>query len=83
MKDNIQVGNATNLPFDENSFDLIFSLNTFHNLHNYDLEKALIEFQRVGRLHKYICVESYRNEVEKANLLYWQVTYEAFCIPDS
>ena len=62
-------------------FDLIFSINTLHNLHNYNLEKALKEFQRVGKLHKYICVESYRNEMEKANLLYWQVTCEAFCTP--
>ena len=31
--------------------------------------------------NKYICVESYRNEEEKANLLYWQVTCEAFNTP--
>ena len=37
--------------------------------------------QRVGRDHKYLCVESYRNEKEKANLLYWQVTCEAFNTP--
>ena len=72
---------ARQLKFPDNSFDLVFSLNTFHNLHNYDLEKALNEFQRVGKLHKYICVESYRNESEKANLLYWQVTCESFCTP--
>jgi hypothetical protein len=27
-------------------------------------------------------VEAYRNEEEKANLLYWQVTCEAFCTPE-
>ena len=37
--------------------------------------------ERVGKKHKYLCVESYRNEEEKANLLYWQVTCEAFCSP--
>ena len=52
-----------------------------HNLHNYDLDKALREVERVGH-NKYICVESYRNEQEKANLLYWQVTCESFCTPE-
>jgi SAM-dependent methyltransferase len=81
VRSRLQVGNATNLPFPDQSFDLVYTLNTVHNLHNYDLEKALKEIQRVGK-QKYICVESYRNEVEKANLLYWQVTCEAFCTPE-
>ena len=34
--------------------------------------------ERVGKKNKYICVESYRSEEEKANLLYWQVTCESF-----
>jgi protein-L-isoaspartate(D-aspartate) O-methyltransferase len=59
----------------------VFSLTTLHNLHNYDLDKALREVERVGR-NKYICVESYRDEQEKANLLYWQVTCESFCTPE-
>lgn len=82
IKDCLQVGNASELPFDSNSFDFVFSLNTLHNLHCYDLDKALREIERVGNNHRYICVESYRNEVEKANLLYWQVTCEAFNTPE-
>ena len=38
---------------------------------------------KVGKENKYLCVESFRNEEEKANLLYWQVTCEAFHNPDS
>ena len=38
--------------------------------------------ERVGKKNKYICVESYRNEIEKTNLLYWQVTCEAFNTPE-
>ena len=38
--------------------------------------------ERVGIKNKYLCVESYRNEVEKANLLYWQVTCECFFTPE-
>ena len=60
----------------------MISINTFHNLLAYDLDLALREMERVGKQHKYICVESYRNEEEKANLLYWQVTCEAFNTPE-
>jgi protein-L-isoaspartate(D-aspartate) O-methyltransferase len=81
IKDRVRLGNATALPFPDKSFDLVFSLTTLHNLHNYDLDKALREVERVGR-NNYICVESYRNEQEKANLLYWQVTCESFCTPE-
>ena len=82
VKDRLKVCNATGLPFQDKSFDLVYSLNTFHNLHCYDLDKALREMQRVGKQNKYLCVESYRNENEKANLLYWQVTCESFCTPE-
>lgn len=81
IKDRLQVGNATSLPYPDNYFDFVFSINTLHNLHCYDLDKALREIERVGKNNKYICVESYRNEEEKANLLYWQVTCEAFNTP--
>jgi len=77
----LRVGNAVALPWPRASFDLVYSLNVFHNLYNYELDAALKEMQRVGRDNKYICVESYRNEREKANLLYWQLTCETFFTP--
>ena len=80
IKSNLVLGNATSLPWEDNFFDLAISINTFHNLHCYELEKALKEIERVAK-NKYICVESYRNEKEKANLLYWQVTCESFYTP--
>lgn len=82
IKDKLQEGTASDLPFEDNSFDLVVSINTIHNLHCFDLKKALSEIERVGKKNKYICVESYRNESEKANLLYWQLTCEAFCTPE-
>jgi protein-L-isoaspartate(D-aspartate) O-methyltransferase len=81
VRHRLQVGHANSLPFESGSFDLVVSLNTLHNLYCFDLERALSEIERVGRSHKYICVESYRTEEEKANLLYWQVTCEAFFTP--
>jgi SAM-dependent methyltransferase len=82
IKHRLKVCSATNLPFPDNYFDFVFSLNVLHNLPNYDLVKALQEMERVGAKDKYLCVESFRNEVEKVNLLYWQVTCSAFCSPE-
>jgi SAM-dependent methyltransferase len=78
----LQVGNAIELPFADNTFDLVISINTFHNLYCYELDRALREIQRVSKKKQgYIVVESYRNEEEKANLLYWQLTCESFYTP--
>jgi len=82
IKDKLIVANATSLPFENNEFDLVISLNTLHNLPCHMLEKALNEMQRVGKKNKYLVVESYRNEEEKVNLLYWQLTCQSFFSPD-
>ena len=81
VKNDLIVGNANHLPFEKDYFDLVISLNTLHNLYCYDMKKALSEIERVGKSKKYICIESYRNEFEKMNLLYWQVTCECFFTP--
>lgn len=83
IKSSLQVGNATNLPWEENTFDFVYSFTTLHNLKIFDLTKAIQEIERVGKQDKkYIMVESYRNEQEKANLLYWQLTCESFYSPE-
>ena len=61
----------------------MISITTLHNLQCFDLDRALREIERVGRRHKYVVVESYRNEEEKANLLYWQLTCESFYRPEA
>lgn len=81
IRERLQVASATELPFPDGHFDLVYSINTLHNLYNYELDRALREMQRVGKEHRYLVVESYRNESEKANLLYWQLTCESFCTP--
>lgn len=81
VRDRLTVGSAATLPWPDDHFDLVISINTLHNLYVYDFDAALREIERVGARHKYICVESYRNEAEKANLLYWQLTCQMFCTP--
>lgn len=83
VKDKLHVGCCTKLPWEDNHFDFVYSINTFHNLSVEDLEKAIKEMERVGKRSKWCCVESYRNEKEKANLLYWQLTCESFYRPQA
>lgn len=80
VKSSLTVGSATEINYNDGYFDLALSINTLHNLYNYELEKALTEMQRVAK-RKYLCVESYRTEIEKSNLIFWQVTCEAFNTP--
>lgn len=81
VRDRIVLGNAAKLPWPDDYFDLVVSINTLHNLYNYDLDSAFREIERVGKGAKYICVETYRNEREKVNLMYWQLTCRAFLTP--
>lgn len=78
----LEVARAQELPCEDDSFDLVLSINTLHNLPLFDLEKAIKEIERVGRGGRYVVVESYRNESEKANLLDWQLTCECFFSPE-
>lgn len=79
----LKVGNATSLPFEDNYFDFVVSVTTFHNLYIGELKDAVSEVQRVGKgNNKHIVIESYRNEREKVNLLYWQLTCRSFYTPE-
>jgi SAM-dependent methyltransferase len=77
----LREGNAVSLPFAHGSFDLVVSINTLHNLQLPELERALKEIERVGRGGKYVLMDSYRNDQEKVNLTYWQLTCECFLTP--
>lgn len=78
VRPSLTLGSAASLPYADKSFDLVLTLGTLHNLGIADLWSAVSEIERVGRGGKYIMVESYRNQREKANLLYWQLTCKSF-----
>lgn len=81
IKDNLFQYKAQDVyPFDNNEFDLVFSLTTLHNLHVFELKTAVSEMERVGK-NKYIVVEGYRNEDELFNLECWALTCESFFKP--
>jgi len=74
----LREGSSADLPWATNTFDFVYSINTLHNLRIIDMARSVKEIERVGKHKKWICVESWRNEREKANLLYWQLTCESF-----
>jgi protein-L-isoaspartate(D-aspartate) O-methyltransferase len=81
VRPKIRQGSAAKLPWPDDHFDLVVSITTLHNLILPDLFAALSEIERVCRGHSHIVVESYRNEREKVNLMYWQLTCRAFMQP--
>ena len=64
-------------PFADKEFDLVISITTLHNLKIWDLQSALQEMERVGK-NKYLCVESYRTDLELFNVQCWALTCQAF-----
>ena len=78
IREHLNTGSCVRLPYSADEFDFVYSLNTFHNLKNFELKAAVDEVSRVSKGPAYICVESYRNEQEKVNLLYWQLTCRSF-----
>ncbi|MBL8691460.1 MAG: class I SAM-dependent methyltransferase [Rhodospirillaceae bacterium] len=84
VKPHLVVGNARALPFPSASFDVVLSLGTLHNLPVELAIDAFAEIERVGRSpRKYVMVESFRDERERANLMYWQLTCESLLSPSS
>ena len=74
IKEDLIVGNATNLPYEDNSFDVVISINTVHNLDIENCAKALKEIQRVSKKHSFITVDAYRNDKEKESMYAWNLT---------
>lgn len=74
MKPFIQVANANNLPFEDNSYDLVICINTIHNLPLIDCKQALREIQRVTRKDAFVMNDAWRNEQEHQSMLNWNLT---------
>jgi ubiquinone/menaquinone biosynthesis C-methylase UbiE len=70
----LHLGNAISLPFPDNSFDLVISINTLHNLERGQIISAICEIERVKKNNSYVVVDSYRNSLEKEIFQQWVLT---------
>lgn len=74
MKPYVQVANAKELPWPDNSFDLVISINTVHNLAIEECKQALREIMRVTKKDAFVTMDAYRVEEEKVRMDKWNLT---------
>ena len=74
VREKCSVANAMKLPFADNSFDIVISITTLHNLEIEDLKVSLNEIQRVSRRGSFITLDAYRNEEERIAMESWNLT---------
>ncbi|MAO55525.1 MAG: methyltransferase type 11 [Rhodospirillaceae bacterium] len=74
VKEFLQVADAKDLPFEDDSFDLVLAINTLHNLPLEECKQALREVMRVTRKHAFVMNDAWRNDDEKQAMLNWNLT---------
>jgi len=74
IKPFVKVSDARELPFEDDSFDLVISITTVHNLEREDCKKALQELERVSAGGKFVTVDAYFNDDEKKRMDMWNLT---------
>ena len=83
VKKLLQVANAKKLPFPDNYFDVVISINTIHNLEPAECKIALQEISRVSKKNSFVTVDAYRNNVEKERIEAWNLTARTICHVDA
>ena len=74
VKNFLQVADARLLPYPDNSFDFVISINTLHNLDREGCAKGLTEIERVSRGNTFITVDAFANPEEKIRMESWNLT---------
>lgn len=74
VSDLVAVGSCDNLEFEDNSFDVVISITTIHNLDYEGCVRSLKEIQRVAKNGSFITVDAYRNDDDKKRMEAWNLT---------
>lgn len=72
VKEYLQIGCCSNLPFADKSFDLAISISTIHNLDIDGVRKSLLEIMRVSE-KSFIKVNGYKNLKQREMLEKWNL----------
>ena len=74
VREFLSVADAKDLPFEDDSYDVVVSINTVHNLDREQCAVALQEIERVSRVGAFITVDAYRNQEERERMMAWNLT---------
>ena len=72
----LATASCESLPFENSTFDLVFTASTLHNVPEEPARRAVREISRVGKRHAFIMVHSYKNEAEREHLVNWEATIQ-------
>ena len=78
----LHLGTAERLPFPDNSFDCVLSLNTVHNFPRPRAIKVMQEIQRLSNGKAFVQVDSYLTSDQKELFESWVLTAEFHDYPD-
>ena len=82
ISNRLKIGSADNLPFEDNSFNAVISINTVHNLERKQCVKAVKEIERLAPGKGFIQVDSYKNEEQKKIFESWVLTAKYYGYPN-
>lgn len=78
----LHLGSADDIPFPDDSFDCVLSLNT---IHNFTRDRAIVAMQEIQRLSAgkaFVQVDSYHTEQQKEIFESWVLTAEFYDYPE-
>jgi ubiquinone/menaquinone biosynthesis C-methylase UbiE len=79
----LHLGSGDNLPFPDDSFDCVLSLNTIHNFKRPGAVKAMSEIQRVSKRNKsFVVVDSFKTAAQKKVFESWVLTAQFYDYPE-
>lgn len=82
MVGRLHLGSCVRLPFPDDSFTAVISLNTIHNVERAEAVQAMREIQRLAPGRAFVQVDSYRTPEQRDLFLNWVLTAKFHDYPE-